>query len=63
MIFAKIKLGQTQSGKPVVEMYTNNARLKYPELRLFELSELQAVGIAPNKLVKGDAQSCRFWAY
>ena len=63
MLISKIELSETESGKSVVEMYTNNARLRYPELRLFELSELSAVGIDPNSLDDGEARYCRFWAY
>lgn len=63
MIIAKVVRATTKAGKPVVDLYTNNARLEYPELRLFELSELFLVGIDPNSLVSDQEVYCRFWAY
>jgi hypothetical protein len=63
MLITKVELGETETGKPVVEMYGNNGRLKYPELRLFELSELSVVGVDPNSLDDGEVRYARFWAY
>ena len=45
-----LQLNTTNNGKPVVELYASDTRLKYPVLRLFDLSALEAVGIDPNAL-------------
>jgi len=52
----------TESGKPVVEMWSADARLKYPELRLFDLSELMSIGLDPNSMEEGEERIVRCWA-
>jgi hypothetical protein len=62
-LIVRIELGHTEDGKAVVEMYEENPRLKYPSLRLFELSQLFSVGIDPNELEQGEERYTRFFAY
>jgi hypothetical protein len=63
LLITKIRRGHTERGnKPVVEMWTDNPRLRFPELRLFDLSKLLTVGIDPNTLEEGKIRFCRFWA-
>lgn len=57
----RVRRGRTKSGKVVAELRTANTRLEYPELRLFDLAALQAVGIDPNQLTDEDTY-CQFWA-
>ena len=45
-----LQLNTTNNGKPVVELYASDTRLKYPVLRLFDLSALETIGIDPNTL-------------
>jgi hypothetical protein len=62
-LIVRIKRGTTESQKPVIEMYEDNPRFKYPTLRLFELHKLLDVGIDPNELEAGEERAVRFWAY
>lgn len=59
----RIKLSETQEGKPIVELYSEP--LKYAALTLFEsqFGMLFDVGIDPNALVKGEARYTNFKAY
>jgi hypothetical protein len=59
-LITRIKKGQTETGKTVIELYSK--KLQYPVLRLFELDDLHAVGIDHNGL-DGTETHCRFWAY
>jgi len=65
-LITRVKRRNTLSGgKPVVDLFAGgkDARLQFPVLTLFELSELLAVGINPNELQEGREVACRFWAY
>jgi len=62
LLVGKIKRGHAESGKPVIEMWSQDARLKYPELRLFDFSALIDVRIDPNSLAEGEERIARFWA-
>jgi hypothetical protein len=59
-LITRVKKGQTETGKAIVELYSK--KLQYPVLRLFELDDLHAVGIDHNGL-DGTETHCRFWAY
>jgi hypothetical protein len=59
-LITRIKAGTTQSGKSVVELYSK--RLQYPVLYLFELAELETVGIDPNELSEEETH-VHFWAH
>ena len=63
LLIGSLELSTTQGGKPIVELYSTNTALQFPELRLFDLSALVAVGIDPNNLVQGERIHRRFWAY
>ncbi|MBN1936256.1 MAG: hypothetical protein JW934_16425 [Anaerolineae bacterium] len=63
MIIAKVVRSDTKNGKPVAELYSDNLRFEYPELQLFDLSQLLLVGIDPNALQDGVEHWCRFDAW
>jgi len=63
LIIARIKGGQTEEGKPVVELFEDNPKFKYPTLRLFDPSQLFTVGVDPNGLKLGDELYVRFRAW
>jgi len=64
LLITKIERGETEEGsKPVIEMYEANPRLKWPTLRLFDLSALFEVGIDPNDLALGEERVVRFYAF
>ncbi|MBN2129046.1 MAG: hypothetical protein JW741_06090 [Sedimentisphaerales bacterium] len=63
MIIAKVVRSDTKNGKPVAELYGDNMRFEYPELQLFDLSQLLLVGIDPNTLQDGVEHWCRFYAW
>ena len=63
LLVGSLELNTTTTGKAVVDLYSTNAALKFPELRLFDLSALAAVGIDPNALVEGERIHRRLWAY
>lgn len=63
LLISRIELGETEDGKPVVEMYEANPRLRWPALRLFDLSRLFVVGIDPNELQLGEERFVRFHAF
>jgi len=63
-LIVRIQRGETHKGaKPVIEMWNENPRLEFPELRLFELHKLFEVGIDPNQLAEGEELITRFWVY
>lgn len=63
LLVTKIERSSTETGgKPVCEMWIDNPKLRFPELRLFDLSRLLLVGIDPNDLDEGKTRFCRFWA-
>ena len=63
-LIVRIQRGETHKGaKPVVEMWNENPRLEFPELRLFDLHKLFEVGIDPNQLAEGEELITRFWVY
>jgi hypothetical protein len=53
----------TTTGKPVIDLFSTDTRLQYPVLRLFDLSELQTVGIDPDVLQPGRRIHRRFIAH
>jgi len=59
----RIRLGSTQSGKPVAELYDSNTKLRFPSLFLFNLGELLTIGLDPNTLTEGEDHHCNFWAH
>jgi hypothetical protein len=59
-LITRIKKGQTTTGKTVIELYSK--KLQHPVLRLFELDDLNAVGLDHNEL-DGKEQHVKFWAY
>jgi len=62
MLIVKIQRSHTETGgKPVCELWSDNPRLKFPELRLFDLSKLLTIGVDPNALDEGKSHFCRFW--
>lgn len=61
-LIARTEISTTQKGKPVADLFSTDARLQFPVLRLFDLSMLETVGIDPN-LAEGDSAVHRFWAY
>ena len=64
LLIGSLELSTTKSsGKPVIELYSTNTALQFPELRLFDLSALVAIGLDPNALVQGERLHRRFWAY
>ena len=63
LLIGSLELTTTKSGKQVIELYSTNTALQFPELRLFDLSALVAVGIDPNTLTPGERVHRRFWAY
>lgn len=64
LLITKIERGETEEGsKPVIELYEANPRLKWPTLRLFDLSALFEVGIDPNDLALGEERVVRFYAF
>jgi len=62
-LITRIELGETEDGKSVVGMYEDNPKLRFPSLRLFDLSQLFTVGIDPNELEKSEECFVRFFAY
>jgi hypothetical protein len=62
MLIGSVQLNTTQSGKPVADLFTTDTRLEYPELRLFDLSELAQVGLDPNTIGSKRVHK-RFWAH
>lgn len=61
MLIRRIRAAKTESGRTVAHLFTNS-RQRYPELVLFELSDLLTVGIDPDTLTQDDT-TCRFWAH
>lgn len=63
-LIGSLELGATHSaGKPVVELFSTDTRLKYPVLRLFDLSALITVGLDPDDLEPGKRVHKRFFAF
>jgi hypothetical protein len=62
LLITRIERGETDDGKPVVELFEDNPRLKWPSLRLFDLSKLFTVGVDPNELQQGEERFVRFYA-
>lgn len=60
-LIARIEKGRTVSGRDVIHLYSDNGRLRYPVLVLFDPSMLADVGIDPNTLSKPIHK--RFWAH
>lgn len=58
----RIHKRMTTTGKTVVDLY-GDPRLKYPVLTLFNLNELNVVGIDANTLPDGADHYARFFAY
>lgn len=61
MLIKELCSAKTQAGKRVAHLFANG-RQQFPELTLFELSDLQTVGIDPAKLTD-TREPCRFWAH
>ena len=61
LLIKEISAGKTQAGKDVAHLYANG-RQRYPELTLFELSDLATVGIDPTN-IPATRTPCRFWAH
>ena len=62
IMIGSVALSKTQSGKPVADLYSTDGRLRYPVLRLFDLSALLTVGLDPAALTP-EPTITRFWAY
>ena len=63
MMIGSLQLNSTTTGKQVADLFSSDTRLKYPVLRLFDLSELANVGLDPNELQPAQTVHRRFWAY
>ena len=63
MMIGSLQLNSTTTGKQVIDLFSNDTRLQYPVLRLFDLSELTNIGLDPNQLQPGQTLHRRFWAY
>ena len=63
LLIGSFELNTTRSGRPVVDLYSTNTALQYPELKLFDLSALAAIDVDPNALTEGERIHARFWAY
>ena len=63
MMIGSLQLNSTTTGKQVAELFSNDTRLQYPVLRLFDLSELLNIGLDPNEIQPGQTVHRRFWAY
>ncbi len=61
MLIKEVCAAATKAGKPVAHLFANGRQM-YPELVLFELSDLMTVGIDPGNLT-GTREACRFWAH
>lgn len=61
MLIKEICTGKTKAGKAVGHLFANGRQM-YPELVLFDLSDLQTVGIEPDTLTDS-REPCRFWAH
>lgn len=60
-LIAKVHAGKTKAGKAVANLYSNDTRLVFPVLVLFDISMLSTVGIDPNEIAQ--PVYTRFWAY
>jgi hypothetical protein len=48
MLCGSLQLNTTVKGTEIVELFSANTKLRYPALRLFDLSALEAIGIKPK---------------
>lgn len=62
LLIARTRLGETKKHEPLAELFIDNPKLEYPELRVFDLTMLEMVNIDPNTL-NGEFVYKRYWAY